>query len=66
MSKTISRKLYKKVQSMYTMRYETKNYIYRIDYWGDILRKPRRSLWDSWDCFRYDSKAHNYKLVTDY
>lgn len=65
MTKTISRKLYNKVRSMYSMRYTTEKYEYRIDYFGDILRRSRRSPWPSWDCFRWDEKADNWKLVTE-
>lgn len=65
-SKIISRKLYKKVESMYSLRYETKKYRYRIDYWGDILRQPINSQYDMWDCFRWDEKSDNWKLVENY
>lgn len=65
MSKTISWKLRNKIYSMYSLRYETKNYEYRIDYWGDILRRSRKSCWDCWERFTYDAKAHNYKLVVE-
>lgn len=65
MTKTISRKLYNKVRSMYSMHYKTEKYEYRIDYFGDILRRSRRSPWPAWDCFRWDEKADNWKLVIE-
>lgn len=65
MTKTISRKLYNKVRSMYSMRYETEKYEYRIDYFGDILRRSRRSLFPAWDRFAWNKETDNWKLVIE-
>lgn len=65
MKRAISRRMYNKVNSMYSLHYETENYEYRIDYHGAILRRSRRSPFPAWDMYKWDKKTDTWKYVED-